>query len=167
MKNLFVHFGTIKGAVGIKGELKIKVFLQNKNLVNSFKKVYDKDNKKNWEIKFVRFYKDGVVVNLDKIQDRNDAQKLIGTKLFVEKKYLPPLQKEEYYAKDLVGFIVKKQDGESLGSVEEINNFGAGDLISIKKKNNKTFLIPFNKENIKKIDFKNKIITVNPLKGIL
>ena len=48
-----------------------------------------------------------------------------------------------------------------------IDNFGAGDLIYLKKNNAKSYYIPMNSENIVKIDDDKKIIIVNPIKGMI
>ena len=45
-----------------------------------------------------------------------------------------------------------------MGTVISIVNFGASDLINVKKDNRNNFYIPINEENIKKIDVKKKII---------
>ena len=62
---------------------------------------------------------------------------------------------------------VKTSKNSLLGNIINIDNFGAGDLIKIKKTNNKSFYIPMNEENIVKVDIKNKLVIVNPIKGIL
>ena len=51
--------------------------------------------------------------------------------------------------------------------IKNIENFGAGDLINIKKNNNKDILVPMNDENIKSIDLKNKKIILDPIKGLI
>ena len=48
-----------------------------------------------------------------------------------------------------------------------LHNFGAGDLINIKKTNNQSFYIPMNEDNIVRIDTKKKLVIVSPIKGIL
>ena len=54
-----------------------------------------------------------------------------------------------------------------LGKVINIDNFGAGDLINIQQPNGNNFYIPMNKENVVKIDIKNRLLIVNPINGIL
>ena len=62
---------------------------------------------------------------------------------------------------------VKTINNKLLGNIINIDNFGASDLINIKKTNNKSFYIPMNKDNIVKVDIKKKLVIVNPIKGIL
>ena len=92
---------------------------------------------------------------------------LIGTKIFIKKSQLPKLKKNEYYLNELIGFTVLNRSGVDLGLVKKIDNFGASDLIEVMQKNKKTFFLPFDKKNIKKINFKNKIIVTDPFKGLI
>ena len=54
-----------------------------------------------------------------------------------------------------------------LGVVENIKNFGAGDLIEVKNIPKKNFYIPMNSENVISIDINSKNIVVDPIKGWL
>ena len=71
------------------------------------------------------------------------------------------------YIFDLIDSEVWIQNKNFLGKIINIDNFGAGDLINLKTKKDKTIYIPMNEENIVKIDIKKKIVIVNPVKGIL
>ena len=59
---------------------------------------------------------------------------------------------------------VKRND---LFEVEDIKNFGAGDLIEINHQNKKNFFIPMNKENLISVDIDNKVIIVDPIEGLV
>ena len=80
---------------------------------------------------------------------------------------LPKTNKNQFYVFDLIDCEVKTSKNIFLGNIINIDNFGAGDLIKIKKDNNKSFYIPMNEENVVKVDLKKKLIIVNPIKGIL
>jgi ribosomal 30S subunit maturation factor RimM len=67
----------------------------------------------------------------------------------------------------LINCEVRTSKNILLGNVIDIDNFGAGDLIKIKKNNNKSFYIPMNEDNVVKVDPKKKLVIVNPVKGIL
>ena len=54
-----------------------------------------------------------------------------------------------------------------MGNIIKIDNFGAGDLVKVKRTNNKSFYIPMNEDNVVKVDLKKKLVIVNPIKGIL
>ena len=57
------------------------------------------------------------------------------------------------------------KNGNSLGNIISVDNFGAGDLLeTIYKK--KKFYIPFD-DNVLSVDLEKKIILVDPIKGII
>ena len=67
----------------------------------------------------------------------------------------------------MINCEVKTSKNILLGSIIDVDNFGAGDLLKIKKDINKSFYIPMNEDNVVKVDLKKKLVIVNPVKGIL
>ncbi len=162
-----IHIANIINAVGLKGHVKIKLFLSDSKLIKKIGKVTIQGFKNKLLLKYIRDQKKTVIVSFANINSRNEAEKLIGKKIFINKSQLPELKKGEYYISDLLGFEVKVYKGKKLGFVKKINNFGADDLIEVVQKNNNTFYIPLNAENIKEINVIKKNIITKPLKGII
>ena len=67
----------------------------------------------------------------------------------------------------MIGCAVFNAEKESLGIVVDIKNFGAGDLIEIKRDSKKNFYIPMNDDNLISVNILEKKIIVNPMKGLL
>ncbi|HKX36713.1 MAG TPA: ribosome maturation factor RimM, partial [Rhizorhapis sp.] len=61
--------------------------------------------------------------------DRNQAEALKGTELFVERGVLPQPEEEEFYHADLIGLEVRDSEGRVLGKVIALHNFGASDVL--------------------------------------
>tara|TARA_B100000029_G_C17510547_1_gene936085 strand:+ start:89 stop:589 length:501 start_codon:yes stop_codon:yes gene_type:complete len=162
-----VEIGKIIGAVGIKGHLKLATYLSNRKNISKMNSVFFDEEKNLVKLNFIREHKGNIIISLKHIKSRNEAESLIGKKLFIKRESLPPLKHGEYYALDLIGFEVINSAGNKIGIVKDIKNFGAGNLFEINKENKKTFFIPFNKENISKIDQDRKKIIANPIKGIV
>jgi 16S rRNA processing protein RimM len=99
---------------------------------------------------------------LDGIADRTAAEALKGTKLYVPKDVLPAPEDGEYYHADLVGLTAETEDGEHLGTVKAIHNFGAGDIIEIDASDD-DMMIPFTANTIPVVDIENDRIVVKPL----
>ena len=167
MKNSIVNVGKVIGVVGIKGYLKAKIFLSESKNIEKLGLVFFDNEKKFLKVKFIREYKGNAIISVQNIDNRNKAEALIGKNIFINRDQLPSLKKNEYYLRDLIGMVVKNFDNTRLGVAKNIKNFGAEDLVEVYQKNNKYFFLPLNKENIKKIDLKNKIILINALKGII
>ena len=80
-----------------------------------------------------------------------DGVKAFGQKdIFVLKSELPELEVNEAYWFELEGMQVINLEGDNLGQVQEVNNFGANDVLEVKSLNKlkKNLLIPFIKNRV-------------------
>ncbi|AIL65148.1 Ribosome maturation factor rimM [Rickettsiales bacterium Ac37b] len=154
----YTHIGNIIAAHGIKGEVKIQNFAAKYENILSFKQFYDNYGNK-ISLKFRLGANNKIIASVGNVNTRNQAEKLIGTKLFIERKEIESLQEEEYLHEELIGLRVLDQNKLEWGIIKSIHNFGAGDLIEvIYNENNDTNFFPFTKE---------VIIEINILKGYL
>ena len=71
-----------------------------------------------------------IVARIDGVDNRNDAELLRGTELFVNRDDLPMPNDGEYYYADLVGMRVMR-DGVDIGVVDNIQNYGGGDILEL------------------------------------
>ena len=121
--------GKIVAPQGIRGEFRVQSFAEKPEDFKSFHIICDRCDGKQFH--FVRVLKQNVVVaKIDAINDRNSAELLRGTELFISRDYLPKLKTGEYYQSDLIGFDVMR-DGKKIGVVDGFQNFGAGDIIEM------------------------------------
>lgn len=66
---------------------------------------------------------DGVPV---KVADRDQAEKLTNTRLFIDRSALPAPEDDEYYLTDLIGLAAVDQTGKPIGTVTVVHDYGAG-----------------------------------------
>lgn len=71
-----------------------------------------------------------IIARIDGVNDRNAAELLRGTELFINREDLPATKNGEYYQADLIGMRVIR-DGTEIGVVAGFQNFGAGDIIEL------------------------------------
>ena len=64
-----------------------------------------------------RAHGDGLVAQLEGVASRDEAGRLTGAVVEVERASLPPLAEREYYRTDLLGFRVRNLEGADLGTV--------------------------------------------------
>jgi 16S rRNA processing protein RimM len=83
------------------------------------------------------------VARFEGIGDRSAAEALRGTLVEVERTALPPLEEGEYYHADLIGVPAADLNGNPIGTVTAVENYGAGDLLEIEDANGRRSLIPF------------------------
>jgi 16S rRNA processing protein RimM len=76
---------------------------------------------------------------------------------------LPPLEEGEYYHTDVIGLDVVSTNGEALGRVVAIDNFGAGDVIEIERlpvddKPGKRFMVSMRVEAVPEWDAERLVV---------
>ena len=163
----YVFIGIFGQPHGLKGEIKIDIKTSS---LESFKILKDYFTEENTPaLIFKDFKKVGkrIVASIENCTDRDEALLYKGKHIFTLRKNFPKNKDDEYYVIDLIGLSVVDLKKNTLGIVEDIKNFGAGDLMEINNPNKKNFYIPMNKENLISVDTNKKIIIVDPIEGLL
>ena len=138
-----VLVGAITAAHGIRGDVKLRSFTADPAAIASYSPLETASGRK-IEIARLRAQKDGFIAILKGVTDRNAAEALRGTELFVPRERLPEPEDDEVYVHDLIGLAVHLADGSALGEIVDVADYGAGDLIDVKVAGRKdTVLIPF------------------------
>ena len=149
-----VVLGRITGLHGVRGWLKIfsysrpreNIFSYNPWLIEQSKDVSLTQQVIAWKVQGK-----GLIAQLDGISDRNMAQTYVGLDITVPRDALPALAKDEYYWCDLIGLQVVNQNQDVLGTVIEIMETGANDVVLVEGE--EKYLIPLLKGSvIKKVD---------------
>lgn len=103
------------------------------------------------------------IVEIEGVKDRNQAELLRGKKLGIPREALPQLESpDQYYAADLIGLQVVDEQGAPFGEVVEVANYGAGDILDIKRPSGKTEMYAFNHATFPAIDMAARTITIHP-----
>ena len=155
--------GAFAGAHGVKGEAKVKSFTEEPANIASYGVVETEDGKRQFTLSIIRSLKPGLLlVRAPDIQSREDAESLKGARLYVDRDMLPAPDEDEFYLDDLVGLSVTDENGQALGLVNAVYDFGAGDMIEIKNIPDMkgVRLVPFTKEDVPTVDIKAGQITV-------
>lgn len=122
--------GKIVAPQGIRGDVRVQTFSESPMDFQKFKVQSAKF--KETDFKFVRAVPNSsvIIAHIAGFDDRNAAETLRGTELYIDRDTLPDLKSDEYYQADLIGFSVIR-DGEKIGTVAGFQNFGAGDIIEL------------------------------------
>ncbi len=158
-----ICLGVIVGAHGIKGEVKVRSWTAADRDIGAYGTLCNKDGQRLFELKVVGRGKDFLRCKIKGVDDRNEAEMLVGTELYVKRAALPDLADEEYYQADLIGLSVcLESSGEEIGEVAGVYNFGAGDILEIRLKDtNRLEMIPFNRQYVPQILFAQGRLTVS------
>jgi len=135
-----IALAAVAGAHGVKGELRLKLFSDSIDSLSRYKKLYVGGAER--RLLSIRDAK-SPVARFEGVDDRSAAEALRGSLVEVDRSALPPLEEGEYYHADLIGLPAVDRDGNSIGRVAGVENYGAGDLLEIALEDGKTSLIPF------------------------
>lgn len=123
--------GKIVAPQGIRGEVRVQTYTQTPTDLKTLKVYSDKLSDNSFH--FVRQLNPQstvVIAKIDGVNDRNAAELLRGVELFINRSDLPELKDGEYYQADLIGMRVIR-DGIELGVVDNIQNYGGGDILEL------------------------------------
>ena len=151
---------------GLNGEIKINILISSFETFKSLDDYLSDDELTKWKFDKMKIINNKCVVHPVGCNNRNEADLLRNKKIFSYYNKLFKTSFNEYYVKDLLICDIFLQNGILIGKVLNVENFGAGNLLETKYKNQNIY-IPINKENIVSIDIDKKIIIANPIKGIL
>ena len=164
-----VTLGKVGAVYGIKGWLKIHSFTgETEAILDYFPWSLKLGNKiKSVEITDWRKHNNGLIVKIANIDDRDDAQAFVGSEILTTEASLPKLLGDDFYWRDLIGMSVVTTNGYDLGTVSDMMETGANDVLVVKANLNDGFskkerLIPYLIEQvIKSVSLENKQICVD------
>lgn len=162
MSSTQVCVGAIVGAHGVRGQVRVKSFTAVATDVASYGPVKTEDGTKTFKLKVMGEAKGLVLIKLDGVDDRNAAEAMRGTRLYIPRERLPELEEDEFLYSDLTGLAVEGMDGAVLGTVKGVADFGAGELLDIVLAGGGSMMVPFTKAAVPVVDMANKRLVVDP-----
>ncbi len=155
-KNICI--GKIAGAHGVRGLVKIFPYCNDPDLLEKVDA---------YRIRLLHSQGKFLLAEIDGIQDRDAAQALKGTELWIDRAALPEPEVDEFYFEDLKGLEVKNLNGTAEGKVIAVQDFGSVPLLEIKPSAGSTYYLPFTKENVPEINISEGFVTINPPEGLV
>lgn len=159
-----VLMGKIGAAQGLRGEVRVSSYTDDPTAIGDYGNLVTKDGRV-FEVLEVRESKNVVIVRFRGVNDRNAAEALNGTELYIDRSNLPDdeLEEDEFFYSDLEGLEAKDAEGKSYGLVSAVYDFGAGDLLELKGPGRRPTLIPFTEAAVLEIDLEGGSILIDPL----
>ena len=153
----------IGAAHGVRGEVKLKSFTADPLAVKDYGPLTTEDGAVSFVIEALRPAKGHLVARLAGVGDRDAAERLARTRLYVSRERLPPPEADEFYHADLIGLAAVAADGSEVGTVVAIHDFGAGDILEVRPASGgATVMLPFNEACVPEVDLARGRITVVP-----
>jgi 16S rRNA processing protein RimM len=157
-KVLVARFGAPHG---VRGDVKLWSFTQDPLAIADYGPLETADGR-TFELDNLRPAKDFLVARVAGVNDRTAAEALRNLELYVARERLPAIEEDAtWYVSDLIGLQAHAADGEIVGTVTAVHNFGAGDVLEIAPADGgQTFMLPFTAEMVPEVDIAKKRIVV-------
>src|SRR5918997_5971616 len=136
-----VALAAIAGAHGVRGEVRLKLFAESVESLKRHKSL--QVGERQLTLKSIKAGGGNPVARFAEVNDRNAAEALRGSLITVPRSALPPLEEGEYYHADLVGLPCVSPEGQILGTVAAVENFGAGDILDIEQPDGRRTMVPY------------------------
>lgn len=148
-----VCVGIVVGAHGVRGQVRIRSFTAKPAEVGAYGPVQDKSGTHRFMVQVTGTSSRNVVLAVVAgIADRSHAEALQGTYLFVPRAALPEPEEDTFYWADLIGLTVILPDGELVGRVKALHDFGAGIMLEVAMGVGRTVMVPFTRAAVPKVD---------------
>ena len=162
-----ICIGTIAGAFGVQGEVRLKSFCADPEAIASYGPLFTEDGSRSFTIKLTRPVAGGLGARLSGVMTKDQADALRGVNLFVDRTKLPSLPDDEFYHADLIGLEVRDTGGLLLGTIRAVHNHGAGDLLEVNGAGRKQpLLIPFTRAVVPTVDLTARRVVANLPEGL-
>ena len=156
-----VCIGAVAGAHGVRGNVRIKPFTDAPEDVAAYGPVTDAEGARVFDLTPVGEAGGMVIARMSGVEDRDVAEALKGLRLYVPRESLPAPERDEFYHADLIGLRVVDSAGQAAGTVNALHDFGAGDLIEIRRPSGRLVLLPFTRSAVPAIDLAAGEVTVD------
>jgi 16S rRNA processing protein RimM len=171
----FAIVGRVRKAHGVRGELVVELLTDAPDAIFAsgrrlFAGTVDGDLARGapqLTVASSRPFKGGLIVALEQVRDRNEADLWRDRYLLVPTGELPPPADDEVYYHELVGMRVERAGGEVVGEVAGLFELPLGLTLEVRPPGRPTILIPYRPEIVTSVDVKGRVLTIEPPEGLL
>ena len=161
-KKPLIEAGRIVNTHGVRGEVKIEVWLDSPQFFKSFKRLV-LDSGEELKVLGAKTHKGFVIARLEGVDNVNAAMRLKGKNVSVHREDAA-LPKGAFFLQDIIGAKVVDEEGREIGILSEVMETPASNIYVVKGESE--HLIPAVPEFIKKSDAENGVVTVHLIEGM-
>ncbi|WP_405267821.1 ribosome maturation factor RimM [Cellulophaga sp. Ld12] len=169
LKSDCFYLGKIVSKYSFKGEVLIKLDTDEPEEYENLESVFISlgNNLIPFFIKRSRLHKSTLLrVRFEEIADESDADRIMGSEIYLPLTLLPKLTGDKFYFHEVIGFTLLDSVHGDIGIIESVNDSTSQALFEALK-DGKQLLIPINDEIITKVDRENKTIHVTTPLGLV
>ena len=165
MKKQYLEAGRIVGTHGVRGEMRVEVWMDSPEALKKYKKLYLDEGKKDLGLISSRVHKSLLLITVEGISDATTADTMRGKVLYIDRDDAK-LPKGRYFISDLIGLeVYDGSTGVYYGKIDDVIQAPANDVYRIIN-GDKEYLFPAVKPMIKSTDIDQGRVEILPIPGI-
>ncbi len=165
----FVVIGYVTKPHGVRGAFRVDPLTddpQRFNQLEHFFLTLDEESRFKFKINKVEIGPKFVIVSLDEITDRNEAEKWKNAYVEIPRDEVVQLPLGQHYYFELIGAMVQTKSGEKIGQLVDVQNYPANDVYVVEAES-KEILIPVVPDIVIETNAETGTIIINPIDGLL
>ena len=165
----FLKIGAVTTTHGVRGEMKVFPTTDDPQRFLDLDEVILTNGKQSetHSIVGVKFVKNLVILKLEGIESMDEAVRYRSWDVMIPREKGVPLKENEYYVADVIGMMVRTEDGKLFGTLKDVMETGANDVYVVQTKEHGEVLIPAIKACIMRVNVEEGEMTVHLLPGLI
>ncbi|MFW6264482.1 MAG: ribosome maturation factor RimM [Bacillota bacterium] len=168
MNENFINIGKITKNQGNKGELRVLPLTDFPERFEILEEVYLSKNNQiiKKKIEKLRFHKNFVIIKFNDINDIGQALEYRDYLVQIPETELVPLEEDEFYIDDIIGYRFYTDEGELLGELRDVLSTGGTDVFMVSGEE-KDYMIPAAREIILEVNEDEEKMIIKDIPGLL
>lgn len=166
----YITIGRIISSWGVKGQVKVEPLTDFPERFKKLERVFInlKGEFVCCKIESITLLKDYFpIIKFNEVDSKDKADDLRGCFIAVRREDAVKLPEGRFFICDIIGLRVFDETSETyIGTVKDVLQTGANDVFIVETDVKSEILVPAIKQVVKKIDFENGIISIEPLEGM-
>ncbi|MGC4107746.1 MAG: ribosome maturation factor RimM [Thermomicrobiales bacterium] len=159
VNEVYLTEGVLAGSHGVRGEIKMRILTDQPDHLTTVTRVFIGEPPAPMRLLGVREHGDMLLIRLEGVTTPEQAKELSGKAVKIAGSDARPLAEGEYFLFQLIGLTVQDEQGEAIGTVADLIETGAHDVLVITPSaGGQDILIPNHPEYV---------LTMSPEEGLL
>lgn len=164
-----IEIGRIVRSHGLEGRVKVLSYLDTPEVLHDLSELLvgrSIPEAVSFPLVAVQMGKDSFILQLTGIDDRDAAERLRGSSVWMPAEKMQKLPEGEYYWREIIGLQVLTEEDEILGRIEAVFPTGGNDVY-VCRGEEREILLPAISDVIRRIDKERGVMVVRLLKGLV
>ena len=164
MTSQYLLVARVSGAHGVRGDVRLSTFTQDPLAIVDYRDLVRADGSAALTVLSARIAKGGIIARCKGIETKEQADGLRGLTLHIPRSALPEPEEDEFYLADLIGLSAVTPEGQKIGRIKSVQDFGAGDILEVDPaEGGPTWYLPFTREAVPDVQISaGRVVVVRP-----